>query len=110
MRIELGAEKPEWEKLLPPEKDDGSGVGINYADAYLKIFKTTLEDGRKIAAKRRGLKITLSVGEKTGEALLRRLEHGPEEKKIVLAAIEEAARDAGARFEVVDATIQLELG
>jgi len=109
MRIELGAEDAAWEKLLPPAKDDGSGVGINYADAYVKVFKTTLEDGRKIACKRRGLKLTMTVGDKTGEGLLRRLEHGPEEKTIVRAAIEEAARNAGARFEVVEGKIALEL-
>jgi hypothetical protein len=109
MRVELGAEDAGWDKLLPPNKDDGSGVGINYADAYVKIFKTTLEDGRKIACKRRGLKLTMTIGDKTGEGLLRRLEHGPEEKKIVLAALAEAAGNAGARFVVSSGTITLEL-
>jgi hypothetical protein len=76
-------------------------VGINYADALLKPVKLTLPDGRKVAFKRRGLKITLTLGDKTGEGLLRRLQHGPEVKVMVREALREAARNAGAeiRFE-----------
>jgi hypothetical protein len=82
--------------FLPENKADGSGVGINYADALLKPVKLTLEDGRKLAFKRRGLKLTLTLGDKTGEGLLRRLEHGPDAKTIVREAIREAAKSAGA--------------
>src|SRR5215468_9892760 len=100
MKVLLGPENADAEKLLPPARDDGSGVGINYADAYLKVIKLTIEDGRKVFAKRRGLKITFTIGDRAGEGLLRRLENGPDEKTIVRKAIEDAVRNAGARFGV----------
>lgn len=109
VRVELGRENPEWDKLLPSVKDDGSGIGINYADAYVKIFKTTLEDGRKILCKRRGLKLTLTIGDKKGEGLMRRLAHGPDEKTILREALKEAAAQAGATFAVTEGAIVLEV-
>ena len=108
-RIELGPENEDAKKLLPSVKDDGSGVGINYADAYIKPFKRILDDGRKIACTRRGLEITLSVGERKGKGLLRRLEHGPDVETILTKALEEAAADAGMRFTVESGKMLLEL-
>ena len=109
MRVTLGPENKDAEKLLPPARDDGSGIGINYADAYIKLIKTTLEDGRKITAKRHGLKLTITIGDRAGEGLLRRLQCGPDEKTIVHRAIEEAARNAGAQFSVENGIMLLEL-
>jgi hypothetical protein len=109
MRVTLGPENQEAEKLLPPARDDNSGVGINYADAYLKAIKITLEDGRRVLAKRRGLKITFSIGDRSGEGLLRRLDNGPDEKTIVHKALEEAVRHAGAGFIVEGGTMFLDL-
>ena len=108
MKATLGPENSEAEKYLPPTRDDGSGVGINYADAYIKGIKITLEDGRKVLAKRRGLKLMVSIGDRSGEALLRRLEYGPDEKTIVRHALEEAVVNAGARFVVENGTMMLE--
>jgi hypothetical protein len=108
-RFELGPENRDAEKLLPSVKDDGSGVGINYADAYLKAMKTTLEDGRKVTAKRRGLKLTLTIGDRSGEGLLRRLQHGPDEKTMLREALKEAAQNAGAELDVVDGVLFLYL-
>ncbi len=107
MRIELGPENVDAEKLLPEVKDDGSGIGINYIDAYLKPFKKILEDGRKISCKRRGLELTLKVGDKTGKGLMRRLENGPDVKTILREALNEAASDAGVVFAVEDGTMIL---
>lgn len=107
MHIELGPENQDAEKLLPDVKDDGSGIGINYADAYLKPFKKILDDGRKVSCKRRGLELTLKVGEQTGKGLMRRLEHGPDETNILREALREAARDAGLVFEVRDGLLTL---
>ena len=84
------------EKLLAAHVLDGSGIGINYADALLKPLKLTLDDGRKVAIKRKGLKLTLTIGAKAGEGLLRRIEHGPDERKILRAALDEAAAQIGA--------------
>lgn len=108
--IVLGPENPEAEKLLPDVKDDGSGIGINYADAYLKPFKKVLDDGRKVSCKRRGLELTLKVGDKTGKGLMRRLEHGPDVKTILSKALEDAASDAGVSFSVQDGTLVIREG
>ena len=108
IKVTLGPENPEADKFLPPARDDNSGVGINYADAYLKSIKITLDDGRKVFAKRRGLKLTFSIGDRAGEALLRRLQNGPDEKTIVRLALEEAVRNAGARFAVEEGMMVLE--
>jgi hypothetical protein len=109
LKVALGPENKEAEKLLPDVIDDGSGVGINYADAYIKGIKVTLEDGRKITLKRRGLKITLTIGDKTGDGLLRRLQNGPDEKNMLREALKEAARNAGAAFDVEDGVMVLSL-
>ena len=108
MRVKLPLDEAQAEPFLPENKSDGSGVGINYADALLKPVKLTLEDGRKVAFKRRGLKITLTLGDKTGEGLLRRLQHGPEVKTIVREALREAARNAGADIQFEGGTAYLD--
>ena len=87
LRVELGPENRDAEKLLPAAVDDGSGVGINYADAYIKGIKVTLEDGRKVTIKRRGLKLTFTIGDRMGDGLLRRLQNGPDEKNMLREAL-----------------------
>jgi len=61
MRVRIGAPPPEAAAALAAPEPDASDVGINYADAYLKVFRQTLEDGRKLACKRRGLALTLTL-------------------------------------------------
>jgi hypothetical protein len=109
MRVRIADEPAGIDDLLPENREDNSGVGINYADAYLKAFKTTLEDGRKVLCKRRGLKVTLTVGERKGEGLMRRLEHGPDVKVILRHALEEAAAGVGADLVVEHGIIYLDL-
>jgi hypothetical protein len=109
MRVRLADEATDIDRFLPEQREDNSGVGINYADAYLKAFKTTLDDGRKVLCKRRGLKLTLKIGSSTGEGLLRRIEHGPDVRNILQHALKEAATDAGAGFSVEDGAIYLDL-
>ncbi len=109
LKVALGPENQDAEKLLPSVVDDGSGVGINYADAYIKGIKLTLQDGRKITVKRRGLKITIAIGDKTGDGLLRRLQNGPDEKNMLREALKEAARNASAAFDVENGVMMLEL-
>ena len=108
MKIRLGDENVAAEALLPPAAPDNSGVGVNYADAYLKPLAMTLEDGRKVSLKRRGLKITLTIGDKKGEALLRRLEHGPDARVILRKALESAAAAAGASITAEQGGVYLE--
>ncbi len=90
--IELARVDPAAERWLPHIEPDGSGVGINYCDRVLKpLKKVLLPDGRKLKCSRRGLKIILKVGDRTGTGLLRRLDHGPD----VRVMLREALRDAG---------------
>ena len=97
--VKVAIDEKAAEKLLAAHVLDGSGIGINYADLLLKPLKLTLEDGRKVAVKRRGLKLTLTIGAKSGEGLFRRLQHGPDERKILREALNEAAAAVGAKVE-----------
>jgi len=107
MKLRIAEEPTSAERLLPSAEPDASGIGVNYADAYLKALKVTLEDGRKVVAKRRGLEITLKLGAKSGKALMRRIEHGPDVRSILTRALEEAADDANLGFAVENGAIYL---
>src|SRR3972149_1644145 len=108
MRVTIAVDEAQADAHLPEVKADASGVGINYADQILKLFKLTLAAGRKLLAKRRGLKITMMIGDKQGEAILRRLDHGPDVKNMFRKAFEEAARNAGASVSFEPNTIHLD--
>lgn len=99
MQVRITIDEAAAEQHLGSHLKDGSGIGINYADVCLKPFRLTLEDGRKLLCKRRGLKLTLTIGDRTGEGLMRRLQHGPDEKRILREALTEAATAAGAAIE-----------
>jgi hypothetical protein len=90
---------------LPPTAPDKSGIGVHYVDAFLKPMNTTLADGMRVACKRRGLKITLTVGTKKGEGLMRRLEVSPDPKVMLQAALQEAAKAAGVGLQVTETEI-----
>jgi hypothetical protein len=107
MKHRIANEPRSAERHLPPNKPDASGIGVNYANAYLAALKVTLEDGRKVSAKRRGLEISLRLGERSGSALMRRIEHGPDAQMILVRALEGAAADAGLGFKVEDGALYL---
>ena len=109
MRVTIAIDEAAAEVYLSAAKPDGSGVGVNYVDHIAKAFKLTLADGKKLLLKRRGLKLTLTLGERQGEALLRRLDHGPDEKSIFRQALSEAARGAGAGVSFEVGSIHLEV-
>ncbi|MFT5125768.1 MAG: hypothetical protein ACI9TH_000491 [Kiritimatiellia bacterium] len=109
MRIEIGRETPEAIERLPEHQSDGSRIGVNYADVIMKGIAADLPDGGKVSCKRRGLLLSLMVGEKKGEGLMRRLEFGPEPKVIFHAALQEAAEAAGVGFTVEDGGLFLEI-
>ena len=98
MKVTIPVDEAAVGAYLPPVKPDGSDVGVNYADQLLKLLKQTLPDGRKLGAKRRGLKVTVTIGDRSGEALLRRIEHGPDPRQIVEQAVAGATREAGAEL------------
>lgn len=108
MTEKLIEENPAAAEWLPENKPDGSGIGANYVDAFLKPLNCELEDEVRLACKRRGLKITVSVGDRKGEAILRRIEHGPDVQAILRAALTEAFGQAGATCELADGNIRLE--
>ena len=109
MKVTIPIDEAQADAFLPANKLDGSGVGVNYVDAYLKAFRLTLEDGRKLLAKRRGIRITLTVGEAKGEGLLRRLVHGPDPKVLLREALAEAAQQLGATIRIAPGTVEIEL-
>src|SRR5438132_12656113 len=75
---------------LPPVFNDKSGIGVHYTDALIKPMNTKLPDGTRVACKRKGLKIVLTVGTKKGEGLMRRLEVSKDPVVMLSAALQEA--------------------
>lgn len=94
---------------LPANTDDKSGIGVHYVDAFIKPLNTNLEDGTRIKCKRRGLKITLSVGDKSGEGLMRRIEVGPNPQAMLNAALQEASKAAGVCLLIEGGSVFIEL-
>ena len=90
---------------LPPQFSDKSGVGVHYTDAFIKPMNVQLPDGTRVACKRKGLKITLTVGTKKGEGLLRRLQVSRDPVAMLNAALQEAAKAAGVELQVTDTEI-----
>jgi hypothetical protein len=92
---------------LPPAFAEKSRVGTHYADAFIKPMNTKLPDGTRVGCKRKGLKLTLTVGTKKGEGLLRRLDVSPDPIVMLPAALQEAAKAAGVELKITDTEIFL---
>src|ERR1039457_1171131 len=92
---------------LPPGFTDKSGIGVHYTDAFIKPMNTTLPDGTRVGCKRKGLKLTLTVGTKKGEGLMRRLAVGKDPVVMLKAALQEAAKAAGVELKITDSEILL---
>ena len=92
---------------LPEKTDDKSGIGVHYIDAFLKPMNTTLEDGTVVKCKRRGLKVTLTAGDKKGDGLMRRLQVSTDPTVMLPAALQEAAKAAGVELTIEDGGIYL---
>jgi hypothetical protein len=90
---------------LPPIFAEKSGIGSHYVDAFLKPMNTKLPNGTRVGCKRKGLKITLAVGTKKGEGLMRRLAVSKDPVVMLSAALEEAAKGAGVELKITDAEI-----
>src|SRR6266566_2387268 len=93
---------------LPPKCSDKSGIGVHYTDAFIKPMNTKLPDGTRVSCKRKGLKITLAVGVKKGDGLMRRLEVSKDPIVMLSAALQEAAKAAGAELKITDRAAFLE--
>jgi hypothetical protein len=105
--IKLCDVNPAAREKLPPAFAEKSGVGSHYVDAYVKPMNTKLPDGTRVGCKRKGLKVTLTVGTKKGEGLLRRLDVSRDPVVMLKAALEEAARNAGVQLQTTDTEILL---
>ncbi|HEY1661826.1 MAG TPA: hypothetical protein VGI03_05350 [Verrucomicrobiae bacterium] len=92
---------------LPPTFAEKSRIGSHYVDAFLKPMNTKLPDGTRVACKRRGLKVTLTVGTKKGEGLMRRLTVSNDPIVMLQAALQEAAQAAGVQLQVTDTEISV---
>ena len=110
MRTELCPANASATDMLRPEKNDRSGIGVHYVDAFLKPLKAgvALPDGTKFSAKRRGLKVTLTLGTAKGECLMRRLQVSRDPVAMLAAALEEAGIKIGARLVAEDGKLWLE--
>ena len=94
-------------EMLPPITPDKSGIGVHYVDAFVAPMNAALPDGVRVSCKRKGLKITLRVGAKKGDGLMRRLQVGRDPEAMLRAALDEAARAAGVEIQITDTEIHL---
>src|SRR5260221_1129931 len=90
---------------LPPKLADKSGIGAHYVDAFVAPMNATLPDTTRVSCKRRGLRVTLRVGTKKGDGLLRRLAVSTNPVVMLDACLKEAAQAAGVQLEITDAEI-----
>jgi hypothetical protein len=94
---------------LPTHTADKSGIGVHYVDAFVKPMNAKLADGTRVKCKRRGLKITLTVGDKSGDGLMRRLAVSRDPIVMLEAALQEAAAAAGVNLTVEDGALFVEV-
>lgn len=94
---------------LPPDFQDKSGIGVHFVDAFIKPMNKTLDDGTKVACKRKGLKITLTVGTKKGEGLMRRLDVSKDPVVMLQAALKDAATAAGVEVQMTENEVLISL-
>ena len=90
---------------LPPKFPDKSGVGVHYVDAFVAPMNAALPDNSRVSCKRKGLRITLRVGTKKGDGLLRRLAVSANPVVMLDAALQEAATAAGVQLQITDTEI-----
>jgi len=96
---------PGEKEKLPPVFAEKSGIGSHYVDAFLKPMNTKLPDGTRVGCKRKGLKVTLTVGIKKGEGLMRRLDVSKDPTVMLSAALQEAAKAAGVQLQITGSEI-----
>jgi hypothetical protein len=87
---------------LPPAFREKSGIGSHYVDAFIAPMNATLSDpaATRVSCKRKGLRLTLRVGTKKGDGLLRRLAVSGDPVVMLPAALQEAAKAAGVELQI----------
>jgi hypothetical protein len=96
---------PAAKDKLPPAFAEKSRIGSHYVDAFIKPMNTKLPDGTRVGCKRKGLKITLTVGTKKGEGLMRRLAVSQDPVVMLEAALQEAAKTGGIELKIAGSEI-----
>ena len=109
MKTKLCDLNPAAAEKLPQFTDDKSGIGVHYVDAYIKPMNVKLADGTPVRCKRRGLKVTLTVGARKGDGLMRRLDVSTDPVVMLGAALQEAAKAAGVELSVESGAVYLEM-
>ncbi|MGA7160943.1 MAG: hypothetical protein WBZ48_08065 [Bacteroidota bacterium] len=90
---------------LPPTTADKSGIGVHYIDAFIKPMNTKIENDVRVSCKRKGLKLTLTVGTKKGEGLMRRLDVSRDPVVMLQSALLDAAKSAGVELKITESEI-----
>src|SRR5687767_6122627 len=107
-KIKVASIPDDVDQSLPAGRPDGSKIGVNYADAFGRHLNTTLPDGRALSYKRRGLQITLALGEQTASALMNRWEGKEDPVTILQQTLGKIAEQLGYRFSYDDRTVYFE--
>jgi hypothetical protein len=108
MKTKLCDLNPARDDKLPGKTEDKSGIGVHYVDAFIKPLNGKLEDGTPVKCKRRGLKITLQIGDQKGEGLMRRLDVSPDPVVMLNAALQEAANQAGIGLSIEEGVVYVD--
>jgi hypothetical protein len=105
--IKLCDVNPAAKEKLPPAFRDKSNIGVHYVDAFIAPMNAALADpaATRVACKRRGLRISLRVGAKKGDGLMRRLTVSADPVVMLAAALQEAAQAAGVQLQITETEI-----
>lgn len=105
--IKLCDINPAAKDKLPPAFRDKSNIGVHYVDAFIAPMNATLGDpaATRVSCKRKGLRLTLRVGTKKGDGLMRRLAVSADPVVMLEAALQEAAQAAGVGLQVTSTEI-----
>jgi len=108
--IKLCDINPAAKEKLPPAFRDKSNIGVHYVDAFIAPMNATLTDGAatRVSCKRKGLRVTLRVGTKKGDGLMRRLEVSMDPVVMLEAALQEAAKAAAVQLQITPTEILIE--
>lgn len=107
--IKLCDINPAAQEKLPPAFRDKSNIGVHYVDAFIAPMNATLGDpaATRVSCKRKGLRVTLRVGTKKGDGLMRRLAVSADPVVMLRACLEEAATAAGVQLQISDKEIHI---
>lgn len=96
---------PAAKEKLPPTTPDKSGIGVHFVDAFIAPMNAALPDGVRVSCKRKGLRLTLRVGTKKGDGLMRRLDVSRDPTVMLQAALQEAAKAAGVQLQITETEV-----